>query len=284
MAKPLSWQKYSRNSFKDDLLKIERFLRSRENVCAGACAKFLNASFSRIWAYHDKYNDIAALVLYSRSSLFSVFSGTDIIPLPFFFNRFLGRSSIYSIQGLTKDVVLLEKGMEKNGFIAADTIDYNLMTLDVLPSADCFLNAPPDLMLRPPLPSDREELFLLHSAYEKEEVIPKHGFFNPASSRKTLERLLDGEKMLIASLGSKIVGKINTNATSFTKYQIGGVYVLPEFRGLGIAKIMSASFLKELIIGGMGVNLFVKKRNTAAYKLYQRLGFSVLGDYRISYY
>ena len=284
MAKPFTWHKISHKISNDDFLKAEGFLRSREDFCTGACSKILSSNFSHIWTYNDDDNEVAALMLHSRSSLFPVFSNKENIPLPDFFGRFLRKVNIYSVQGLSKDVKILEKGMEDSGFIAADTIDYDLMTLNTSPPDACFENGPEGLILRPPLQGDKEELFQLHSAYEKEEVIPRHGFFNSTSSRKTLERLLSGEKMLIAVLGSKIAGKINTNAKSYSKYQIGGVYVLPEFRGLGIAKIMSAAFIRELLNSNMGVNLFVKKRNIAANKLYKRLGFSVMGDYRISYY
>ena len=279
MAKPLTWCKIH----KEDFPKTENFLRSWENICVGACARFISLGFSHAWSYYDENNEITAVLLHSRGSLYPVFSGKNIIPMPRFFNRFLEKGSVYSIQGLKQDVEFLEKGMKENGQYAADIIDYDLMTLNTH-NIPCFQSKLQDLVLRPPVTSDKEELFCLHSSYEKEEVIPKHGFFNPAGSRKTLDRLLCEEKMLIAVVNNRIVGKINTNAKSFSKYQIGGVYVLPDFRGMGIAKCMSRAFLQELMMSVKGVNLFVKKRNIAANKLYRSLGFNVLGDYRISYY
>jgi predicted GNAT family acetyltransferase len=80
------------------------------------------------------------------------------------------------------------------------------------------------------------------------------------------------------------VGKINTNAASFARVQIGGVYVLPEYRGLGIGRRMTSVFAAELQAQGWGVTLFVKKSNPAAQKIYRRIGFDDAGDYRISYY
>ena len=280
MAKSFSWHKIS----KDGLEKTEGFLRSREIFCVGACSRFISADFSHIWTYNDENQDIAAFLLHSRSSLFPIFTGSRIIPMPRFLGRLLKKVDVYSIQGLCEDIKILEKGIKENGLAAADTINYDLMTLDKPPSAGCFLKGPPELILRPPVHGDKEELFRLHSAYEQEEVIPRHGHFNPAASRKTLEGLLRAEKMHVAVLGRRIVGKINTNAKSFTRYQIGGVYVLPEFRGRGIAVKMSAVFIKELIMSGCGINLFVKKHNAPARNLYSRLGFTALGDYRINYY
>jgi predicted GNAT family acetyltransferase len=90
--------------------------------------------------------------------------------------------------------------------------------------------------------------------------------------------------MLLASLGGQIVGKINTSGLSFTRFQIGGVYVRPDCRSLGIAVRMASVFLKGLVDEGRGVTLFVKKRNAAARAVYRRIGFSVQGNYRISYF
>jgi predicted GNAT family acetyltransferase len=165
-----------------------------------------------------------------------------------------------------------------------DRIDYDLMTLDKQPFHECFCRGPSDLVLRMPAQDDADELYRLQAAYEEEEVIPRGGSFYPAACRKTLEKLLKSDQILIACLGKKIVGKININAVSFTRCQIGGVYVRPEYRGLGIAVKMSAVFLKKLTAEGRGITLFVKKRNSAARKVYLRLGFEIRGDYRISYY
>jgi predicted GNAT family acetyltransferase len=81
-----------------------------------------------------------------------------------------------------------------------------------------------------------------------------------------------------------MVGKINTNAAAFTRSQIGGVYVHPDYRGLGIATGLTAAMVQELAAAGKGVSLFVKKRNLAAQRVYRRIGFRVIGDYRICYY
>ncbi|MDR2019792.1 MAG: GNAT family N-acetyltransferase, partial [Treponema sp.] len=80
------------------------------------------------------------------------------------------------------------------------------------------------------------------------------------------------------------VGKINTNAESFTCFQIGGVYVLPEYRGRGIATRMAASLSSRLLAQGKNISLFVKKQNPAARAVYKKIGFKVLKDYRICYY
>jgi predicted GNAT family acetyltransferase len=117
-----------------------------------------------------------------------------------------------------------------------------------------------------------------------EEVLPKGTTFNPAASRLNLAHILANEQILAAELDGRIVGKINTSARSFTRYQIGGVFVHPGCRTLGIGRRMAAEFVRGLIRQGRGVSLFVKKRNAAARKVYLDIGFDTIGDYRISYY
>ncbi|MDR1900917.1 MAG: GNAT family N-acetyltransferase [Treponema sp.] len=174
--------------------------------------------------------------------------------------------------------------MATRGYHAAETIDYDLMALDREPPAAAFRSGPSGLIIRAPAKNDTDEIFRLQAAYEQEEVLPRHAVFNAAASRIGLERALGSEQMLVAELDGVIVGKINTSARSFTRYQIGGVFVRPDCRGMGIGLSMGAAFFRALILGGSGATLFVKKKNAAARALYRRLGFTILGDYRISYY
>ena len=246
----------------------------------GACSRFISGK-SHVWTYNTG-DEISAFLLYCRQSLFPIFLNGDEIPLPGFFSRFLRKIHIHSVSGLANDTDLLESGMKKRGYNPADCIDYDLMTLDRAP--DSFPGGPVDLTFRKPTEADRNDLFILQSAYEREEVVPQGGYFDPDNCNKLLTRLLACEQMLVACMGDLIVGKINTNATSYTRYQIGGVYVRPEFRGLGIAVKMSAFFLKQLMAEGRGITLFVKKRNAAARSVYKKLGFTSRGDYQIIYY
>jgi predicted GNAT family acetyltransferase len=96
-----------------------------------------------------------------------------------------------------------------------------------------------------------------------------------------MERLFKTEQVLVAELDGRVVGKINTNAVTFTRRQIGGVYVHPDYRGMGIARRMAGEFASSLV---SGISLFVRKSNTAARNVYLGIGFEIAGDYRISYY
>jgi predicted GNAT family acetyltransferase len=174
--------------------------------------------------------------------------------------------------------------MEEQGYFASERIDYELMNLDDAPRAEIQGASPAGLTLRSHMQEDEEYLFALQSAYEQEEVLPGNASFNAAACRLNLRQILAREQILVAELDGQVVGKINTSAESFTRYQIGGVYVRPDCRGLGIGAKMTAVFSQNLLAQGRGLTLFVKKRNTAACRVYRKAGFSVLADYRITYY
>jgi GNAT superfamily N-acetyltransferase len=193
-----------------------------------------------------------------------------------------GKPPVRLVQGLLGDALLLEAALADLGYHATEQRDYDLMILEKEPEEGGAF--PRGLELRRPGFTDLEALCPLQAGYEEEEVLPRGAVLNPAACRLTLSRILSGEQSLIACLDNRIVGKINTNAASFTCVQIGGVYVLPEYRGLGIGRRMTAVFAAELRARGRELTLFVKKTNPAAQKIYRRVGFAEAGDYRISYY
>lgn len=222
------------------------------------------------------------MLLRSGGVLFPVFGTVRDIPPPRFLKKgLLGRTPIHAVQGLRGDTEILDAALV--GYPAAEHRDYDLMALQSPPERERPEDIP-GLVLRKPGFTDLEAMLPLQTGYEKEEVLPKGAAFNPAWCRLNLSRIIAGEQTLIACMENRIVGKINTNAASFTRIQVGGVYVLPEYRGLGIGRRMTAVFVGELIKQGRGLSLFVKKNNPAARAIYEGAGFSVVGDYRISYY
>ncbi|MDR2740826.1 MAG: GNAT family N-acetyltransferase [Treponema sp.] len=270
---------------KRDFPVAESFLREREKNCVSACAGFIRPGKADcVWFIPDEAGNIISLLIYNRSSLFPVLGENRDIPAPRFLGRFLNLIPIHSVQGITHDTEVFESFLDRIGRKPGSRIDYDLLYTDQEPQAGILPNSPPGLLLRPVDVTDIEALFPLQAAYEREEVLPPDTVFNPASCRLTLERIVSREYVLAACLGSRIVGKANTNAESFTRYQIGGVYVHTDCRGLGIATLMTATLVRELIARGKGVSLFVKKRNVAARAVYRRIGFVSAGEYRITYY
>ena len=278
----MKWRKVSNNEYQ----AAQAFLKAREKLCVTACARFLSKSrkHEHTWFLSSPNGELSSLLIHSRNSLFPVLGDNSRIPGPAFLRRFLVKIPISSVQGQKQDAETLEILMEDEGYYAKERIDYDLMSLDTAPRAEALRAGPEGLVLRSFLPGDKEQLFSIQSAYEKEEVLPKNAVFNPASCRYNLERILSSERLLVAELNGQIVGKINTNAESFSRYQIGGVFIRPEFRCLGIAARMIAVFSADLLAKGKGISLFSKKNNKAAQKAYLKAGFSVLSDYRISYF
>jgi ribosomal protein S18 acetylase RimI-like enzyme len=273
----------------------EAFLRRLEPCCTAACARFLclKPGKDQVWysAGSGEGTGVSALLIRNRQSLLPVFNGRRPGPVLRFLRPLPGTPPLHAIQGLREDTELLEKALQPV-YTAADRIDYDLMSLDAESNAEdlngrlrpLVHRGPAGLNLRTPGIADLEKLLPLQTAYEQEEVLPRGAAHSPLSTRLSLEHAVLREYMLAAELEGRIVAKINTNAVSFTRYQLGGVYVHPDYRGLGIATAMTAALVLRLIAGGRGLSLFVKKHNAAAKTVYRRLGFRTIGDYRISYY
>ncbi|MDR1985786.1 MAG: GNAT family N-acetyltransferase [Treponema sp.] len=283
---PYTWYMLENHPPPDRIVPVEAFLQAREAYCVAAAARFLQRGMQdQIWVQENQYagqGSISGLIILSKGALFPVFNGISPESLTDFLVQGRQNLRFYAVQGIRKDVALLEQALALSGVCSARRVDYDLMVLDQEPA---WLTARvPGLILRYAEPRDMESLFHLQAAYEQEEVILQGGVFNPALCRLSLEYIMTHEYLLLAQWKSKILGKINTNAASFSRYQIGGVYVCPDYRGLGIASYMGAAFVRNLLAAGRGFTLFVKKRNSAAREAYLRIGFKVLEDYRISYY
>jgi len=271
---------------KKDIFKLENILRKTENNYVNACGKFLvyDPSTDYIWFLQDKNENVKAIIINSKNTLIPVLCGEKEIPPLKFLKKLLRSKRIHSVQGLSEEVIFLENILEKSGKVTADIFDYDLMSLDTLPSKIGLLAGPKNLELKVPQMIDLDALAPLQAGYEQEEVLPRGSTFNPAASRVNTTNIIANGLILAAELNGKFVGKINVNAVSFTRYQVGGVYVSPDFRGMGIASRMTTEFITSLANKGKGITLFVKKNNIPARRLYNSIGFNIKGDYRITYY
>lgn len=279
MSEKYRWQKLK----KRDIPQAERLLRDMENDNVSACGRFLEPSGGQIWKLENK-KEICALLINSRSTLIPVLCGIKEIPPLKFLKGFLRKKNIHSVQGLKEDVLVIENEMEKIGRTIADKFEYDLMSLDGPPLENEKKSKIEKLTLRTPQLIDLDAICPLQEGYEREEVLPKGSTFSPAASRVNIANIISDGKILAAQFNGRLVGKINVSAVSFTRYLVGGVYVHPDFRGLGIARKMAGEFISSLIGEGRGVTLFVKKNNVPACRLYLSLGFKKMGDYRITYY
>jgi predicted GNAT family acetyltransferase len=235
-----------------------------------------------MWTLGVKKGKPGALLFYMKRILYPLFNGP--VPAPRFMDRLLRKIPLHAVQGPGEDALILEGIIAGSGLRPAYSIDYDLMCLDREPAPESLRAGPPGLFFRRPEIRDLEALLPLQEAYEREEVLPEGAAFNPDVCRLNLRRILAEQRVISAELDGWTVAKVNTSASSFTRYQIGGVYVHPAYRGRGIARRLCAELARELLAEGKGLSLFVKKGNPAAHSVYQGLGFKTRDDYRISYY
>jgi GNAT superfamily N-acetyltransferase len=257
-----------------------------------------------------------ALILYHKRMLFPILgealkhAGGLSLPPPGFLDDYMRRVGVYGVQGLKEDSLYIEGLLAMKGHRPLVSIDYDLMfraplhagwntagiplpqplpqgegsALNAYEEAGALAPLGGGLRLREGGKEDMDALFPLQAAYEQEEVILPGEALKPAVCRLNLKQIMEEERLLAVFDGEKAVGKINTNAESYSCTQMGGVYVLPSYRRHGIALQLTATLAGRLAAEGRGVSLFVKKRNEAARRVYLKAGLRPIADYRISYY
>ncbi len=137
---------------------------------------------------------------------------------------------------------------------------------------------------RPATLADLDALYPLAAAYEKSEVMTALHAFDPAACRATQAKNLKTQLVYLATMHGRVVARAQTNARGWAFDQIGGIFVDPEFRGLGLGRGVVDALVSDIAARGRGVSLFVKKSNTVARSLYLSMEFQRSRDYRVSYF
>jgi GNAT superfamily N-acetyltransferase len=273
----------------DDGEAIRRFLAEREDLHVASTARYLESDSARDCAWIASDDEIRAFAFLGSGGAFLPVFTQDLLAdrrahTVRAVTRCLTLHRVRSVQATAQDAAVAEEALLKLGRVASDSVDYALMGLEGKPSAASLGCGPEGLVITQATRADADALFPLQAAYEREEVIPQGGDLNLAGCRLALERTLASRIVLYAVLDGLLVGKANTNARSYTRDQIGGVYVLEAYRGRGIGTRLVAELVALLAERSRAASLFVKKRNRAAITAYDRIGFDIRGDYRISYY
>ncbi|MDR1429772.1 MAG: GNAT family N-acetyltransferase [Spirochaetaceae bacterium] len=265
---------------------LEAFLKAEEPYCVAACSRLLHNTLrhNEVWGLFSPGGETEAALLCFHQSFFPVFKGNETIPVPYFLRYQLLMNPVHAVQGLLTDAAIFENALAGMGHVPREKRNYDLMELIQEPPSEYFQAGPGALEIRKPDIRDSDDIFRLQAAYETEEVLPKGSRLDLSNCRLSAESIIKRGHSFIAELDGKPVGKINVSAASYNYFQAGGVYVLPEYRGRGIAQALGAVFARSILSDGKKVTLYVKKKNAAAKKVYANLGFSVIGDYRISYY
>jgi predicted GNAT family acetyltransferase len=163
-------------------------------------------------------------------------------------------------------------------------VEYFLMTLAGGSRHPVLPPDPPELRLRKADPYDADLLLPMQKCYELEEVVITPSHFNESQCMKSLRLALREQLVFMAEMEGVPVSKAATNARGYKVDQIGGVYTVLQQRGKGLGKAVVSALLKEVFSEKQEACLFVKKHNRPAIALYERLGFSPVTDYVISYY
>ena len=191
------------------------------------------------------------------------------------------RPMVHSIMGIGRCVDAVEASLP---LPSTTRVEYFLMTLARDGRHPVLPPDPPGLVLRRADTGDTDFLFPLQKCYELEEVVISPAHFNDGQCLRSLRISLKEQLVYLAEISGTAVAKAGTNARGYKVDQIGGVYTVPSERDKGLGKAVVSELLKAVFSEKPEACLFVKKHNRSAIALYERLGFSPVNDYVISYY
>ena len=187
--------------------------------------------------------------------------------------------SIYCLIGLSSVIQVYETALRTKIDVQ---IRYHLMRRErTIPLPQNIF--PLDIHIHPLTDRDIKRVFPLEQDYQYEEVLVHPTQFSPTSHMAYFRRMARNQEILFATIGREPIAKAGTNAIGFTCSQIGGVFTVTRYRGHGIARSLLIRLLEDIYATDRHAVLFVKQNNDAAIRLYQKLGFSLVDEYRISY-
>ncbi|MCR5401293.1 MAG: GNAT family N-acetyltransferase [Treponema sp.] len=165
-------------------------------------------------------------------------------------------------------------------FMRLNVKDFLSLELQAFSNGESFVRCKKDL----PEPL-LQSLIELQKKYELEEVLPRGFEFNEDSSRLKLKASLRRQYILAIDDGNgNLISKAQTNAIGTKCAQIGGVFTLPEQRGIHYARRCVLVLTKKILHARKLPVLYVKKENKAAQNLYKSLCYIPLTDYTICYF
>lgn len=132
--------------------------------------------------------------------------------------------------------------------------------------------------------SDLQELVDIEAEYQKEEVLTPIHEFNLSACRANQYYTLMHQPVYVVQYGGKIIARAQVNGAGKRYEQIGGVFVIPEFRNMHAGCAVMTALMEEIISRGNKPCLYVKKNNDPAQKLYKKLGFSIKDEFTIQYF
>lgn len=136
--------------------------------------------------------------------------------------------------------------------------------------------------LRSPRTEDLDLLVEWLAQYEIDTGLARSWTKAQAQGEKRARTALKDPSFRIAEDQDQPVGMTTVNARVHDVIQIGGVYVPKEHRGRGIAQRMVGAQLHEARLETGATRAILFANNPTAQRVYERLGFTVLGSYRVA--
>lgn len=296
-----------RRATEADQAAIKAYIEPRETFATGFSSRLLESSdrhartgYGNVFILRTEHPSgqpeiLAAVMLSSNGSVFPVLSDRFDHGGPQAIAALSALGRLRSVRGYDKSVCIgasehaeaLERAL---GWSPALSVDYDVMSAPTAACAAAMTHARGPRAAGLPVAyrratiADLDALYPLAADYERTEVMTELHTFDPSLCRAIQRRSLERQIVYLATAGNRVVARAQTNARGWTCDQIGGVYVDPEFRGLGIGRGVVGTLLDDIAARGRSATLFVKKSNDIARSLYRALGFSVIRDYRISYF
>ncbi|RPJ07582.1 MAG: GNAT family N-acetyltransferase [Spirochaetaceae bacterium] len=282
-----------------DFLDLQQFLMKHEALCVGFSAWLKDKIIS---TPHIR-NDFTVFIRRNKKRI----AGEDAISeavliteqgliFPLVKKRIPGRvhnlselsrciqtfpNNLNSVIGVSNSVDIIEKLVKQT---VRSRVQYFLMVTKGFPKN---LKTPASIRgvtIRDAEITDALLLFDLQKNYELEEVYLNPETFNETACYANLKNSLRKEIIIFAQRNGNPIAKVGTNARGYNMFQIGGVFTRPQERRKGLSFLLMYELLKRMFKDGKKACLFVKKTNEAAIKLYQKLGFDIIDNFRITYF
>ncbi len=127
-------------------------------------------------------------------------------------------------------------------------------------------------------PADVDALTRLYFRSAGFEAMSYHAIRNVMMSR------LSHLRTHLAELDGEVVAAAATTAETPTAAMIGGVWAAPHARGRGLSTAVVAALARELLRERRRPYLFYLDDNAPAARVYAKIGFRIIGGWRILYF
>ncbi len=236
----------------------------------------------RIWLLENDGIIHGCLYISRQGAVFPVFDPEELgTPAKQALRKILisQRDRIYMVQGMMPRVNLVD---ELLGMLPSRERNYRLLTCSSSVSGTKKTGL--SVKIRPVNTEDVRLLWPLERGYLIEEVIDEGSQLNEDKAQRQFRHALKNHLIYCALLQDLPTAKAGTNARGWNYDQIGGVFVSPQYRNLGLGRLVMQELLKTIERMHRRACLFVDISNKPALHLYTSMGFVDRGGFRISYW